>query len=185
MPFADSGSVLAPTLHATFLPLLLAALCCGPLRIAAQYHLPTTMRLCTLFTLATSLFLVFPTPTLAGPIPPPILDLDASPSLLDSLIEDLNTPSTASTTENLFPEWTRPSSWLGFRVTNTHEADPTLPSSFQSEGHLVNSPIRGVITDESAKHRLGITARELDVLFAEKVLPRLEMVSSNPKFVSG
>ncbi len=62
-------------------------------------------------------------------------------------------------------------------MTNTHETDPSLPSSFQSEGHLVNSPIRGVVTDESAKHRLGITARELDLAFSEKVLPRLEMVS--------
>ena len=75
-------------------------------------------------------------------------------------------------TGRLFPEWSRGSGWLGFRVTDERE-EPMLPASFEREWHLVNSPIRGVVTDEPARLRLGITARELDRLFESRILKRV------------
>ncbi|KAI3485284.1 hypothetical protein L1887_51397 [Cichorium endivia] len=61
----------------------------------------------------------------------------------------------------LFPEWQRDAGWLGFRQA-VRRPDSPLPAEFASDGNLVYSPIRGVVEDEHARLRLGITLREVE-----------------------
>ncbi|SPO31418.1 uncharacterized protein UTRI_06548 [Ustilago trichophora] len=57
------------------------------------------------------------------------------------------------------PDWSREAAWLGFR--NMREGDrPHLPESYEHDWHVVNSPTRGLVTDQPARLRLGITAKE-------------------------
>lgn len=79
--------------------------------------------------------------------------------------------------ENKAPDWSRPSGWLGWRLPDDR-TEPELPKEWHNEGHLVNSPIRGVVTETAARHRLGITARELDFVFETRVLNRPVQVSA-------
>ena len=104
---------------------------------------------------------------------------DSDDALLHSTLTDSSPPSPTSPTTvgDEFPNWSRSASWLGFRVVE-HEShvQPILPTEYAQEWHLVNSPIRGLVTDEMAKHRLGITAKELDRVFHERVVrPQLRI----------
>ncbi|KIS65843.1 uncharacterized protein UMAG_06221 [Mycosarcoma maydis] len=79
----------------------------------------------------------------------------------------------AEQTRQVFPPWERGSGWLGFRMWEheSHE-QPRLPDTYHDEWHLVNSPIRGVVTQSSARHRLGITLKDADALFQSRILER-------------
>ncbi|SPC62182.1 uncharacterized protein UHOD_08818 [Ustilago sp. UG-2017b] len=83
--------------------------------------------------------------------------------------------STASTAAGLFPKWSNPSGWMGFRMVDEPVRSlhpPLLPSEYDADWHVVNSPIRGVVTENRARLRLGITVREVDRDWEEIVLNR-------------
>ncbi|SPO31745.1 uncharacterized protein UTRI_06548_B [Ustilago trichophora] len=57
------------------------------------------------------------------------------------------------------PDWWREAGWLGFRdIREGHR--PHLPESYEHDWHVVNSPTRGLVTDQPARLRLGIIAKE-------------------------
>lgn len=83
--------------------------------------------------------------------------------------------STGSTEAELFPQWSNPSSWMGFRMVGAHVSSlhpPHLSAEYNADWHVVNSPIRGVVTDNRARLRLGITSREVDRDWEQRVLNR-------------
>ncbi|SJX66521.1 uncharacterized protein SRS1_11351 [Sporisorium reilianum f. sp. reilianum] len=73
------------------------------------------------------------------------------------------------------PEWSEGSGWMNFKLyEHGSREEPMLPDSYTREWHLVNSPIRGVVTQPEAQHRLGVTANELVTAFDSRVIPWAE-----------